>query len=50
VYEEAFRTAEFSSWKMEPFLIPPGSEDERGKGFWDEYAAAPSAVHIVCRK
>lgn len=47
VYEEAFRTAGFSSWKIEPFLVPPGSEVKRGEGFWDEYVAAPSAVHIT---
>lgn len=50
MYEEAFRTAGFSSWKIEPFLIPPDSEDRRGEGFWDEYVAAPSAMHIICRK
>jgi SAM-dependent methyltransferase len=50
VYEEAFRTAGFRSWKIEPFLVPPDSERERGEGFWDEYVAAPSAMHITCRK
>lgn len=50
VYEEAFRTAGFSSWKIEPFLIPPDSEHKRGEGFWDEYVGAPSAVHIICQK
>ena len=50
VYEEAFRTAGFRSWKIEPFLVPPDSEQKRGAGFWDEYAAAPSAVHVICQK
>lgn len=50
VYEEAFRTAGFRSWKIEPFLVPPGPENGRGEGFWDEYAAAPSAVHVTCHK
>lgn len=49
-YEEAFRTAGFSACTIEPFLIPPDAENERGEGFWDEYLAAPSAVHIICRK
>jgi toxoflavin synthase len=49
-YEEAFRTVGFRAWKAEPFLIPPDSEQRRGKGFWDEYLRAPSAVHIICEK
>jgi hypothetical protein len=49
VYEEAFRTAGFSACTIEPFLIPPDSESKRGEGFWDEYIAAPSAMHIICR-
>ena len=49
-YEEAFRTVGFRSWKAEPFLIPPDSEQKRGKGFWDEYIEAPSALHIICQK
>jgi SAM-dependent methyltransferase len=49
-YEEAFRTAGFRSWKVEPFLIPPGSEQRYGEGFWDEYLATPSGVHITCHK
>lgn len=40
----------FRSWKAEPFLIPPGSEQKYGEGFWDEYVAAPSAIHITCHK
>jgi hypothetical protein len=32
------------------FLIPAESEHERGEGFWDEYIAAPSAMHIICQK
>jgi ubiquinone/menaquinone biosynthesis C-methylase UbiE len=50
VYEEAGRTAGFRSCKIEPFLIPAESEHERGEGFWDEYIAAPSAMHIICQK
>lgn len=50
VYEEAFRTAGFRSCEIEPFLIPPDSEHKRGEGFWDEYVAAPSAVHIIAQK
>lgn len=49
-YEEAFRTAGFSAWRIEPFLIPPESDRERGEGFWDEYAAAPCAMHVTGRK
>jgi hypothetical protein len=49
-YEEAFRVAGFSSWKIAPFLIPPHSDQTRGEGFWDEYIAAPSAMHITCHK
>jgi hypothetical protein len=40
----------FSSWKIEPFLIPPDSGQTRGEGFWDEYIAEPSAMHITCVK
>jgi toxoflavin synthase len=50
VYEEACRTAGFRSSKIEPFLIPAKSEHERGEGFWDEYIAGPSAMHIICQK
>ncbi|HEX8211033.1 MAG TPA: class I SAM-dependent methyltransferase [Longimicrobium sp.] len=50
VYEEAFRSAGFCSCKIEPFLIPPDSEHKRGQGFWDEYLAAPSAMHVLCEK
>lgn len=50
VYEEAFRTAGFRSCTIEPFLIPPDSDEKRGEGFWDEYVAAPSAMHIICHK
>ena len=50
VYEEAFRTVGFTSCTIEPFLIPPESENSRGEGFWDEYIAAPSAMHIICVK
>jgi SAM-dependent methyltransferase len=49
-YEDAFRTVGFRSWTMEPFLIPPDSDQTRGPGFWDEYAALPSGIHIICRK
>ena len=49
-YEEAFRAVGFRSWKIEPYLIPPGSEQRYGEGFWDEYVALPSVVHIVCEK
>ncbi|HEX5726044.1 MAG TPA: class I SAM-dependent methyltransferase [Longimicrobiaceae bacterium] len=49
-YEEAFRTVGFRSWKVEPYLIPPDSERKYGEGFWDEYIAAPSVVHITCQK
>jgi ubiquinone/menaquinone biosynthesis C-methylase UbiE len=49
-YEEAFRTAGFRSCTIEPFLIPPDAENRRGEGFWDEYIAAPSAMHIICRR
>lgn len=49
-YEEAFRTAGFRSCTIEPFLIPPDAENRRGEGFWDEYIAAPSAMHVICRK
>jgi hypothetical protein len=50
VYDEAFRTAGFRSCTIEPFLIPAESEHKRGEGFWDEYVAAPSAVHITWQK
>lgn len=49
-YEAAFRTAGFRACTIEPFLIPPDSDEKRGEGFWDEYAAAPSAMHIICQK
>lgn len=49
-YEEAFRTAGFRACAIEPFLVPPGSEHEREDSFWDEYLAAPSAMHVICRK
>lgn len=49
-YEEAFRTAGFSACTIEPFLIPTESQNKRGEGFWDEYIATPSAMHIICRK
>jgi hypothetical protein len=50
VYEDAIRAAGFRSSVIEPFLIPPESGHARGEGFWDEYLAAPSAMHITCRK
>lgn len=49
-YEEAFRTVGFRSWKIEPYLVPADSERRYGAGFWDEYAAVPSVVHITCEK
>jgi ubiquinone/menaquinone biosynthesis C-methylase UbiE len=57
-YEEAFRTVGFRSWKIEPFLIPPDSARKippdsarkRGEGFWEEYLARPSGMHITCHK
>ena len=49
-YEEAFRTVGFRSWRIEPYLIPPGSERKYGEGFWDEYVATPSVVHLICQK
>jgi ubiquinone/menaquinone biosynthesis C-methylase UbiE len=49
-YEEAFRTVGFRSWKIEPYLIPPESEHKYGEGFWDEYIARPSGLHITCQK
>jgi SAM-dependent methyltransferase len=49
-YETAFRTAGFRSRTIEPFLIPPDSDQKRGEGFWDEYVAAPCAMHIICQK
>lgn len=49
-YEEAFRAVGFRSWKAEPFLVPPDSDRTRGEGFWDEFVAAPSAIHIICEK
>jgi SAM-dependent methyltransferase len=49
-YEEAFRTVGFRSWKIEPYLIPPDLEHKYGEGFWDEYIAAPSVIHITCQK
>jgi SAM-dependent methyltransferase len=50
VYEEAFRTVGFSSCTIEPFLIPPDSDEKRGEGFWDGYIGAPSAMHIICQR
>jgi ubiquinone/menaquinone biosynthesis C-methylase UbiE len=50
VYEEACRTAGFRSCKIEPFLIPAESEHRRGEGFWDDFIATPSAVHITGQK
>jgi toxoflavin synthase len=50
VYEEACRTAGFRSSTIEPFLVPPDSDDTRGTGFWDEYLAAPSGMHIICQR
>lgn len=49
-YEEAFRAAGFRACTLEPFLVPPGTEHRREDGFWDEYLAAPSAMHVICRK
>jgi hypothetical protein len=49
-YEEAFRTIGFRSWKIEPYLIPPELERKYGEGFWDEYIATPSGIHITCQK
>ncbi|HEX6039213.1 class I SAM-dependent methyltransferase [Longimicrobium sp.] len=49
-YEEAFRAAGFSECRIEPFLVPPDPDGKRGSGFWDEYLAAPSAMHVICRK
>ena len=48
--EEAFRAVGFRSWKIEPYLVPPDSEQRHGAGFWDEYVALPSVVHITCQK
>jgi SAM-dependent methyltransferase len=49
-YAEAFRTAGFGECAIEPFLVPPDSDEKRGAGFWDEYLAAPSAMHVIGRK
>lgn len=49
-YAEACRAAGFSAWTLEPFLVPPDSNEKRGAGFWDEYLAVPSAMHVICRK
>jgi len=49
-YEEAFQAVGFRSWKIEPYLIPPDSAQRYGEGFWDEYVAVPSVVHIICQK
>ncbi|HEX6369192.1 MAG TPA: class I SAM-dependent methyltransferase [Longimicrobium sp.] len=49
-YEEAFRTVGFRSWKIEPYLIPPDPEHRYGEGFWDEYIAVPSVIHITGEK
>lgn len=49
-YEEAFRTAGFRSWSMEPYVIPPALAHAYGEGFWDAYLAAPSVVHFICQK
>jgi hypothetical protein len=39
-----------SSCTIEPFLVPPYPDEKRGAGFWDEYTAAPSAMHIIGQK
>ena len=49
-YEEAFQAVGFRSWTIEPFLIPPDAERKRGEGFWEEYRARPSGMHITCLK
>jgi ubiquinone/menaquinone biosynthesis C-methylase UbiE len=49
-YEEAFGAVGFRSWKIEPFLIPADSERKRGEGFWEDYLATPSGMHITCSK
>jgi len=49
-YEQAFRSVGFRSWNIEPFLIPPDAERQRGEGFWAEYLARPSGLHITCWK
>jgi ubiquinone/menaquinone biosynthesis C-methylase UbiE len=49
-YEEAFAAVGFRSWSVEPFLVPPDSDPTRGEGFWDEYVARPSGLHITCHK
>jgi len=49
-YEEAFRSVGFRSWTIEPFLIPPDSDRTRVQGFWEDYLARPSGLHITCRK
>ena len=49
-YEQAFRDAGFRSWRIEPFLTPPDPERKRGEGFWQEYEAKPSGMHITCSK
>lgn len=49
-YEAALRTAGFRACTIEPFLVPPDSDEKRGEGFWDEYLAAPSAMHIICQR
>jgi len=49
-HEEVFRAVGFHSWKKEAFLIPPVLERKYEAGFWDEYIAAPSVVHVSCQK
>ena len=49
-YEEAFRAVGFRSWKIEPYLIAPELERKYGVGFWEEYIATPSGMHITCQK
>ena len=49
-YEEAFRTVGFRAWKLEPYLIPPDGEGKYGEGFWDEYIAVPSVIHVTGQK
>jgi SAM-dependent methyltransferase len=49
-YEEVFRTVGFRSWRIEPYQLPPEAERTFGEGFWNEFIAAPSALHITCRK
>jgi len=46
-YEEAFRAAGFSSWRREPWVVPPELEQRWPPGFWDEYSAALSLAHFI---